>query len=82
MLPCNLLKTDPLNFVIDTLANRKIPQTPSDELKIPGYSDYLHPYDETHLIGIGKEAVEAEQGVFCMVYLVFEAVPLWCKQRK
>ena len=29
------------------------------KLKIPGYSDYLHPYDETHIIGIGKEAVEA-----------------------
>jgi inhibitor of cysteine peptidase len=25
------------------------------KLKIPGYSDYLHPYDEDHLIGIGKE---------------------------
>lgn len=30
------------------------------ELKIPGYSDYLHPYDENHIIGIGKEAVEGE----------------------
>ncbi|MCX7098904.1 MAG: beta-propeller domain-containing protein [Methylococcales bacterium] len=26
------------------------------ELKIPGYSNYLHPYDETHLIGFGKDA--------------------------
>jgi inhibitor of cysteine peptidase len=25
------------------------------ELMIPGYSEYLHPYDETHIIGIGKE---------------------------
>lgn len=25
------------------------------ELKIPGYSDYLQPYDENHIIGIGKE---------------------------
>ena len=24
-------------------------------LKIPGYSSYLHPYDEDHLIGIGRE---------------------------
>jgi len=24
-------------------------------LKIPGYSTYLHPYDDTHIIGIGKE---------------------------
>ncbi|HEC94696.1 MAG TPA: hypothetical protein ENI45_01870, partial [Thermoplasmatales archaeon] len=29
------------------------------ELKIPGYSDYLHPYDEDHIIGIGKDTVEA-----------------------
>ncbi len=25
------------------------------ELKIPGYSTYLHPYDDNHIIGIGKE---------------------------
>jgi uncharacterized secreted protein with C-terminal beta-propeller domain len=43
---------DPL-FVIDL----SDPTTPEilGKLKIPGYSDYLHPYDETHLIGIGKE---------------------------
>ena len=29
------------------------------KLKIPGYSDYLHPYDEDHIIGMGKETVEA-----------------------
>lgn len=27
-------------------------------LKIPGVSDYLHPYDENHLIGIGRDATE------------------------
>ena len=31
------------------------------ELKIPGYSDYLHPYDENHIIGIGKDAVEPQE---------------------
>ena len=30
------------------------------ELKIPGYSDYLHPYDENHLIGIGMDTTEVE----------------------
>lgn len=25
------------------------------ELKIPGFSNYLHPFDENHLIGFGKE---------------------------
>jgi len=29
------------------------------KLKIPGYSEYLHPYDETHLIGVGKEVDES-----------------------
>jgi uncharacterized secreted protein with C-terminal beta-propeller domain len=29
------------------------------KLKIPGYSEYLHPYDETHIIGIGKEVDES-----------------------
>lgn len=48
-------KVDPL-FVLDL----SDPQKPGilGKLKIPGYSDYLHPYDETHLIGFGKDAVE------------------------
>ena len=48
-------KVDPL-FVIDL----EDPSNPRvlGELKIPGYSDYLHPYDETHLIGVGKDAVD------------------------
>ncbi|MCK5628839.1 beta-propeller domain-containing protein, partial [Candidatus Bathyarchaeota archaeon] len=47
---------DPL-FVID-LSQPNDPKV-LGELKIPGYSDYLHPYDENHLIGVGKETVEA-----------------------
>jgi uncharacterized secreted protein with C-terminal beta-propeller domain len=44
---------DPL-FAIDL----SVPEKPTvlGELKIPGYSNYLHPYDETHLIGFGKDA--------------------------
>lgn len=39
-------------FVIDlSSATPKILGT----LKLPGYSDYLHPYDKTHIIGIGRE---------------------------
>jgi uncharacterized secreted protein with C-terminal beta-propeller domain len=34
------------------------------ELKISGFSDYLHPYDESHVIGVGKETVAAEEGDF------------------
>jgi len=33
-------------------------------LKIPGYSNYLHPYDETHIIGIGKETIESNDPNF------------------
>lgn len=52
-------RTDPL-FVISL----KDPQQPRvlGELKIPGFSDYLHPYDEDHLIGVGKETKENEWG--------------------
>ena len=54
-------KVDPL-FVID-LSNPNSP-TVLGKLKIPGFSDYLHPYDENHIIGIGKDTVEAEEGNF------------------
>ena len=55
------MRTDPL-FVIDL--SQPTNPTVLGELKIPGYSDYLHPYDETHLIGVGKEAVDSNQGDF------------------
>ncbi|MEA4847027.1 MAG: beta-propeller domain-containing protein [Clostridiaceae bacterium] len=48
-------KVDPL-FVID-LKDAKNP-TILGALKIPGYSDYLHPYDENHIIGFGKDTIE------------------------
>lgn len=54
-------KVDPL-FTID-LADPENPKV-LGKLKIPGYSDYLHPYDENTLIGIGKETIEAEEGDF------------------
>ena len=46
---------DPL-FVIDV----KDPTNPTilGELKIPGYSSYLHEYDENHIIGIGQDTTE------------------------
>ncbi len=50
--------TDPL-FVFD-LADPHNP-TMLGALKIPGFSNYLHPFDENHLIGFGKDAVEAVQ---------------------
>jgi len=50
---------DPL-FVID-LSDPKHPGI-LGKLKIPGYSDYLHPYDANHIIGIGKETSENDWG--------------------
>lgn len=52
-------QTDPL-FVIDlsTPTNPKV----LGKLKIPGFSNYLHPYDENTLIGIGKETSENQWG--------------------
>lgn len=52
-------RIDPF-FVIDLSqpTNPKI----LGELKIPGFSDYLHPYDENHIIGIGKETETNQWG--------------------
>lgn len=45
-------ETDPL-FVIDVAS----PSAPKvlGELKIPGFSNYLHPLDENHLLGFGSD---------------------------
>lgn len=52
-------RVDPL-FVID-LSDPLDPKV-LGELKIPGFSNYLHPYDDNHLIGIGKDTAETEWG--------------------
>ncbi|GAB4145211.1 MAG: hypothetical protein OHK0017_04580 [Patescibacteria group bacterium] len=49
-------KVDPL-FTFD-LSDPKNPKV-LGQLKIPGYSDYLHPIDENTLIGVGKNTIEA-----------------------
>jgi uncharacterized secreted protein with C-terminal beta-propeller domain len=48
-------KVDPF-FVID-LSNPNDPNI-LGELKITGYSDYLHPFDESRVIGVGKETAD------------------------
>lgn len=49
-------------FVLDTSDPRN--PTILGQLKIPGYSDYLHPYDATHILGFGKEAVSSKDANF------------------
>ena len=44
-------QVDPF-FVIDLSGD---PPKVLGELKLPGFSNYLHPYDQDHIIGIGKE---------------------------
>jgi len=46
-------------FVIDLSSD-----TPKilGELKIPGFSNYLHPYDEDHVIGVGRDTKEIGSG--------------------
>src|SRR5438445_1746457 len=51
-------RIDPF-FVIDLATNT---QKILGALKIPGYSSYLHPYDDTHIIGIGKETEQNQYG--------------------
>ena len=53
------VETDPL-FVIDLSE----PTNPIvlGELKIPGYSNYLHPYDENHIIGFGENTKVNKNG--------------------
>ncbi len=50
---------DPL-FVIDLA----VPEAPKvlGELKIPGFSNYLHPFDATHLLGFGQDSEETTDG--------------------
>ncbi len=50
---------DPL-FVID-IADPSDPEI-IGELKIPGFSTYLHPYDDNHLIGLGYDTMENQWG--------------------
>ncbi len=52
-------RIDPL-FVID-FADPNAPEI-LGELKIPGFSDYLHPLGETHLIGVGRTTEETPWG--------------------
>lgn len=47
-------------FVLD-LSEPSAPRI-AGRLKLPGFSDYLHPYDENYIIGLGKETQEGKEG--------------------
>jgi len=49
-------------FVID-LSNPTAPEV-LGYLKIPGFSGYLHPYDENHIIGVGKQDNNVKLSLF------------------
>ena len=54
-------QTDPF-YVID-LSNPSQPRV-AGELKIPGYSSYLHMYDENHVVGLGMENSTVKLSLF------------------
>ncbi len=67
-------KVDPL-FTLD-LSDPASPRVVG-ELKVPGYSDYIHPLGDNHLLTIGKDAVDMGdfawyQGVQISVFDVTE----------
>jgi uncharacterized secreted protein with C-terminal beta-propeller domain len=49
-------------FVLD-MSNPAEPKV-AGELKIPGFSSYLHPYDGNHIIGLGKEDSSVKLSLF------------------
>ena len=55
------LVTDPL-YVVD-LSRPEDPYV-AGELEITGYSDYLHPIGQDHVLGVGKDAVPDPSGDF------------------
>lgn len=54
-------EVDPF-YVID-LSNPSNP-TVKGQLKIPGYSSYLHPIDDNHILGIGRDSSNVKVSLF------------------
>jgi inhibitor of cysteine peptidase len=49
-------------FVLD-MSNPTAPRV-AGKLEIPGFSSYLHPYDENHVIGLGQEGSNVKLSLF------------------
>lgn len=60
-------QVDPL-FALD-LSNPAAPKV-TGELKIPGFSEYMHPLDDTHLLTIGRDATTEgrQQGLALQIF--------------
>ncbi|MBO4863916.1 MAG: beta-propeller domain-containing protein [Eubacterium sp.] len=62
-------QTDPL-FAVD-LSDPENPKI-TDYLKIPGFSEYLHPYSDGRLLGIGYDADENTGRTECLKLTMFD----------
>src|SRR3990170_4676915 len=60
-LSTSVVQRDPF-FVVD-VGNASSPQI-LGYLKSPGFTRYLHPYDDNHLIGIGKDGTNVKISLF------------------
>lgn len=60
-LSTSVIQRDPF-FVLD-VGNPSNPKV-LGYLKIPGFTRYLHPYDDNHLIGIGKDGDDLKISIF------------------
>lgn len=60
-LSTSVVQKDPF-FVVD-MENASAPKI-LGYLKIPGFTQYLHPYDDDHLIGIGKDGPSVKMSLF------------------
>lgn len=60
-LSTSVVRRDPF-FVID-LQNASDPKILGD-LKIPGFTSYLHPYDDDHVIGVGRNGSALKISLF------------------
>jgi uncharacterized secreted protein with C-terminal beta-propeller domain len=63
-LSTSVVQRDPF-FVID-LENASAPKI-LGYLKIPGFTRYLHPYDDDHLMGIGRDGASVKMSLFDVI---------------
>jgi uncharacterized secreted protein with C-terminal beta-propeller domain len=63
-------QVDPL-FALD-LTDAKNPRV-TGQLKIPGFSDYMHPLDDTHLLTIGRDVGTSGNGLALQIFDVSNA---------